>query len=138
MERLSEDVVRLFLVSGDIEEVTSRTFQSAMTASGGGVFAFTGPQPVDQSQSGTDFDRLDGSDIEDVTDLSDGDLVREGNLSDPVDNAQIEGGDLDETDEVAPEDVLNVLRDLGVLDTASNQDIANVALILRSVRNISK
>ncbi|QQK87917.1 hypothetical protein pSalSNUABM01_048 [Salmonella phage pSal-SNUABM-01] len=137
MERPSEDFVRLYLVSGDIEEVTNRSFQSALTASGSEVYEFKGPQERDPVANTTEFERLDGSDIEDVTNLSDGTLVQEAALAEPHDNAQVEGAEAvyDEDDEVSPLDVFRVIQELG-LEQVSEEDIANIALVMRATKGL--
>lgn len=137
MERPSEDFVRLYLVSGDIEEVTNRSFQSALTASGSEVYEFKGVQERDPIANTTEFERLDGSDIEDVTNLSDGTLVQEAALAEPHDNAQVEGAEAvyDEDDEVSPLEVFRVIQELG-LEQVSEEDIANIALVMRATKGL--
>lgn len=137
MERPSEDFVRLYLVSGDIEEVTNRSFQSALTASGSEVYEFKGAQERDPIANTTEFERLDGSDIEDVTNLSDGNMVQEAALADPHDNAQVEGSEAvyEDEDEVSPEDVFRVIQELG-LEKVSPGDIANIALVMKAAKGL--
>lgn len=137
MERPSEDFVRVYLVSGDIEEVTNRSFQSALTASGSEVYEFKGAQLKDPVANTTEFERLDGSDIEDVTDLSDGNMVPDTNLSEPVDNAIVEGSVAvyEDNDEVSPLEVFRVIQELG-LEDVSERDISNIALVMRAAKNI--
>ena len=138
MERPSKDYVRLYLVSGDIEEVTERSFQSAMTASGSEVYEFKGAQERDPVANTTEFDRLDGSDIEDVTGLSDGNLVQEAALAEPRDNAQVEGAEAvydGDGDELDPKEVLRVIQELGLEDVTPLQ-IANIALVMKATKGL--
>ncbi|UIW10566.1 hypothetical protein PQC38_gp090 [Aeromonas phage BUCT695] len=78
-----ENFVRLYLVSGDIEEVEIKTFFSAVNSSG------TQYMKVTQSPK-EEFDSLDQSDIEDVTDLSDGTMVDDSDLAPAVENSVAE------------------------------------------------
>lgn len=121
----------LTLVSGKVLEVTRSSYESALIASGSNCFEFKGGDVPK-----TDYDALDNSDVEDITDLSDGTLVREGNLEEPRENAQVEGSvAVDEGDDIDPKDVVKVIQELG-LDSVSPADIANIAAVMRATKNL--
>lgn len=126
--------VRLYLPSGDIEEVTKSSWESAVIASGSNTYSFTGE---DSSKSVPDYDNLDTSDVEDVTNLSDGQMVPEIALSEPQDNAVIEGSDAtytEDEDKVQPEEVYRVIKSLGLTDFKDDQIIA-IANVLHAYKN---
>lgn len=84
-----DNFYRLYLVSGDVEEVDFESFQSALVASGSNFFRFQAS--AEKAQDG--YDSLDDADVEDVTNLSEGYLVGPDELFDPVDNAHVEGSE---------------------------------------------
>lgn len=95
------DYYRLYLVSGDVEEVDKKTFMSAIQSSGAQFMTFS-----EEPQTAT-FDNIDNDDVEDVTGLSSGDLVPESDLAAPASNSWAEGSDV-----VDPRDVLaNMSKD---------------------------
>lgn len=102
-----DEFVRLYLTSGDIEEVDKGTFISALTTSNSGYFTY-------EQKPTTGFDGLDNDDIEDVTNLSDGNLVPDSALNDAKPNAVVEGADViwedDDGSEITPEEVAHVVR----------------------------
>lgn len=102
-----DEFVRIYMTSGDVEEIDVKTFRSAIIASGTQYMKYE-----KQPEVVNDFNALDNSDIEDVTDLSDGNLVAEEALA-PANqnNAVVEGSDVtDEEDAVSPEEIAYVLR----------------------------
>lgn len=129
--------IRLYLTSGDIEEVTTKSWESSVIASGSEVFEFKGARPrEDMPGRKTEFERLDGSDVEDVTNLSDGNLVPESALSDPRDNAVVEGSQVDESefeDDISAQEVIDVINRLHIKNPTEEQ-IASVVMILRAAK----
>lgn len=92
-----DEFFRLYLVSGDVEEVDRRSFTSAIKSSGAQYMAF-----ADEDVTPTGFDAVSDDDIEDVSDLSDGHMVDEAHLAEPTaGNAVVEGSDV-----IDPRDVL--------------------------------
>lgn len=92
------DFYRLYLVSGDVEEVDRKTFMSAVQTSGAQFMTFD-----EQPGPSVPFDELSSDDVEDVSDLSDGNLVDEAMLGVPTSsNACVEGASV-----IDPRDVLS-------------------------------
>ena len=131
-----EDFIRLYFVSGDVDEVTKTTWESALVASGSNAFKYEDGSKT-KAVTGDGYDRLDTSDVEDITNLSDGDMVPENALSSPVENAMVEGADAiyDEDDgDITAEDVLRVVQNMGLKDVDANQ-IMTIASVLRASKD---
>lgn len=110
-EHSNSDFVRLYLASGDIEDVAMKELNSAMAASGSGFYRFEG-----NPKAKAGFEALDDSDIEDVTDLSDGNMVDEVDLAPAnTNNAQAEGSTVVDDEDGKPitaEEVAYVIQKL--------------------------
>lgn len=127
----------MYLPTGDIEEVTRKSWESALIHSGSNAYTYQQvDQPAPVSPTST-YDGLDTTDVEDVTNLSDGNLVPENALSGPVDNAVVEGSDAvyDEETDIDPKDVLTVIRELGLKDVSASQ-VADIVSVMRAVKTI--
>lgn len=134
------DFIRIYLPSGDIDEVTSKSWESALVASGSNAYQYKvedRPKATDNKvyPVGAGYDVLDSNDVEDVTNLSDGSMVPEVALSAPVDNAVVEGAEAvyDEATDLDPKDVLSVIRGLGLEDVTPLQ-IANIAAVMKATK----
>lgn len=96
------DYYRLYLVSGDVEEVDKKTFMSAIQSSGSQFMTYTEEPEV------ASFDNIDNDDVEDITDLSDGTLVADEDLAEPIrNNATVEGS---EEVGITAEEIAHVIR----------------------------
>lgn len=129
------DFTRLYFVSGDVDEVTKSSWESALVASGSNAYKYDTSAPRPGPAPKGSYDVLDNTDVEDVTNLSDGDMVPENALSAPMDNARVEGEvafyDEDEGEPVTAEEVLGVVNRMGLKDVDANQ-ILTIARVLRA------
>lgn len=87
-----DEFYRIYLVSGDVEEIEHDSFMSALNASKAGYFKYKVTQeiPVDTAMMGVTDD-----DIEDMTNLSPTEIVPNSALSEgDMGNAYSEGSDV--------------------------------------------
>lgn len=83
-----DEFFRIYLVSGDVEEIEHDSFMSALNASETGYFKYK----VDEvAEPKTAIRGVSDSDIEDMTTLSDGTLVNDWDLAEPTSNSVVEG-----------------------------------------------
>lgn len=88
-----DEFFRIYLVSGDVEEIEHDSFMSALNASETGYFKYK----VDEvAEPKTAIRGVSDSDIEDMTTLSDGTLVNDWDLAEPTTNTIVEGSEASE------------------------------------------
>lgn len=101
------DYYRIYFASGDVEEVETTSLLNAIQLDEGGVYKFKSEE--------VDFSEVSDDDVEDMTDLSDGNMVGEADLATPSQcNAQVEGSTAESP--VSVDNALNTFDSLSTLD----------------------